>query len=76
MESDQKVKQGYGLIQKQIELERYVQLVLEPVDRLQCMVFALNVNTDLSYFNNIVPCGIQNKSVTSIENELGCKIKN
>ena len=37
--------------------------------------FALNVNTDLSYFNNIVPCGIQNKSVTSIENELGCKIK-
>ena len=37
--------------------------------------FALNVNTDLSYFNNIIPCGIQNKSVTSIENELGCKIK-
>ena len=37
--------------------------------------FALNVNTDLSYFNNIIPCGIQNKSVTSIEKELGCKIK-
>ncbi|UAY53553.1 lipoyl(octanoyl) transferase LipB [Ferruginibacter albus] len=33
--------------------------------------FALNVNTDLSYFNNIVPCGIQNKQVTSIERELG-----
>ena len=33
--------------------------------------FALNVNTDLSYFNNIIPCGIQNKQVTSIEKELG-----
>lgn len=32
--------------------------------------FALNVNTDLSYFNNIIPCGIQNKQVTSIEKEL------
>jgi lipoyl(octanoyl) transferase len=36
--------------------------------------FALNVNTDLSYFNNIIPCGIQNKQVTSIEKELGKKI--
>lgn len=33
--------------------------------------FALNVNTDLGYFNNIIPCGIQNKQVTSIEKELG-----
>ncbi len=33
--------------------------------------FALNVNTDLSYFNNIVPCGIQDKQVTSVEKELG-----
>lgn len=33
--------------------------------------FALNVNTDLSYFNHIIPCGIQNKQVTSIEKELG-----
>lgn len=32
--------------------------------------FALNVNTDLSYFENIIPCGIQNKQVTSIEKEL------
>jgi lipoyl(octanoyl) transferase len=33
--------------------------------------FALNVNTDLGYFSNIIPCGIQNKQVTSIEKELG-----
>jgi lipoyl(octanoyl) transferase len=33
--------------------------------------FALNVNTDLSYFNNIIPCGIQNKQVTSMQKELG-----
>ncbi|RYY40340.1 MAG: lipoyl(octanoyl) transferase LipB [Chitinophagaceae bacterium] len=33
--------------------------------------FALNVNTDLSYFNHIIPCGIVNKKVTSIREELG-----
>jgi lipoyl(octanoyl) transferase len=33
--------------------------------------FALNVNTDLHYFDYIIPCGIQNKQVTSIEKELG-----
>jgi lipoyl(octanoyl) transferase len=32
--------------------------------------FALNVNTDLNYFNNIVPCGIDDKDVTSISREL------
>ena len=32
--------------------------------------FALNVNTDLSYFNFIIPCGIQNKQVTSLQKEL------
>ena len=36
--------------------------------------FALNVNTDLDYFNNIVPCGIQNKQVTSMEKEAGFKL--
>jgi lipoyl(octanoyl) transferase len=32
---------------------------------------ALNVNTDLNYFNYIVPCGIDDKSVTSMQKELG-----
>lgn len=36
--------------------------------------FALNVNTDLSYFNYIIPCGIENKQVTSIEKELGRQV--
>ena len=30
-----------------------------------------NVNTDLSYFDAIVPCGIKDKSVTSLQNEIG-----
>ena len=33
--------------------------------------FALNVSTDLSYFDTIVPCGIRNVSVTSVAQELG-----
>ena len=33
--------------------------------------FALNVNTNLDYFNYIIPCGIQNKQVTSLQKELG-----
>lgn len=32
---------------------------------------ALNVNTDLNYFNYIVPCGITDKAVTSMDKELG-----
>jgi lipoyl(octanoyl) transferase len=35
---------------------------------------ALNVNPDLSYFKNIVPCGIDDKAVTSISKELGFPI--
>jgi len=35
--------------------------------------FAFNVHTDLSYFNNIIPCGIDDKAVTSLEKELGKK---
>jgi lipoyl(octanoyl) transferase len=36
--------------------------------------FAFNINTDLAYFNYIIPCGIQNKQVTSLEKELGYKV--
>ncbi|MDB9712502.1 lipoyl(octanoyl) transferase LipB [Flavobacteriaceae bacterium] len=35
--------------------------------------FALNVNVDLSYFDVIIPCGISNNSVTSLNKELGVK---
>ena len=35
---------------------------------------ALNVNSDLSYFNHIVPCGIADKAVTSMEKELDKKL--
>ncbi|PDS25822.1 lipoyl(octanoyl) transferase LipB [Flavobacterium branchiophilum] len=33
--------------------------------------FALNVNVDLGYFDNIIPCGIKGKAVTSLQVELG-----
>jgi lipoyl(octanoyl) transferase len=36
--------------------------------------FALNVNTDLSYFNLIIPCGITAKPVTSMQKELGHEV--
>ena len=35
--------------------------------------FALNVNTDLNYFNHINPCGFVDKGVTSLQKELGAK---
>jgi lipoyl(octanoyl) transferase len=36
--------------------------------------FALNVNTDLNFFNLIIPCGIESKPVTSLEKELGKQV--
>jgi lipoyl(octanoyl) transferase len=35
--------------------------------------FAFNVSTELNYFENIIPCGITDKAVTSLEKELGLK---
>ena len=32
--------------------------------------FAFNINTDLSYFDHIIPCGIEDKAVTSLSAEL------
>jgi len=37
--------------------------------------FALNVNTDLKYFELIVPCGLASRPVTSMEKELGRKLR-
>ena len=39
------------------------------------MVWHLNVNTDLTYFENIVPCGILDKQVTSLQKELNTKVE-
>ncbi|MFN8166438.1 MAG: lipoyl(octanoyl) transferase LipB [Bacteroidia bacterium] len=36
--------------------------------------FAFNVNTDLNYFNYIIPCGISDKQVTSLQKELGREV--
>lgn len=36
--------------------------------------FAFNVNTNLSLFENIIPCGIEDKGVTSLQKELGMKM--
>jgi lipoyl(octanoyl) transferase len=35
---------------------------------------ALNVNTDLSFFDHIVPCGIADKAVTSMQKELRAEV--
>lgn len=37
--------------------------------------FAFNINSDLNYFGNIIPCGIEDKSVTSLQKELGREIQ-
>lgn len=37
--------------------------------------FALNVNADLGYFDNIIPCGIKGKAVTSMHVELGIQVE-
>ena len=36
--------------------------------------FAFNINSDLNYFQNIIPCGIDDKDVTSMQRELGREV--
>ena len=36
--------------------------------------FAFNINTDMKYFDYIIPCGIKDKQVTSLEQEQGQKV--
>ena len=73
----------YGLIGERSEGETGVWLdVGKPYARKICALgvktskwvtmhgFALNVNTDLRYFEYIIPCGIKDKSVTSLKREL------
>lgn len=36
--------------------------------------FAFNINPDLNYFGNIIPCGIEDKAVTSLQKELGKEV--
>ena len=77
----------YGLIGERSEGETGVWLgVGTPFARKICAMgirasrwvtmhgFALNVNANLGYFDNIIPCGIRGKAVTSMEVELGKKI--
>ncbi len=51
--------------------ERSVPSVLKASRYVTMHGFAFNVNTDLTYFNNINPCGFTDKGVTSLSNELG-----
>ena len=55
--------------------ERKISAIGVKVSRLVSMHgFALNINTDLSYFNHINPCGFVDKGVTSMQNELSYEV--
>lgn len=63
---------GVWLDHRQIENPRKICAIGVRTSRWVTMHgFAFNVNPDLSYFKHIIPCGIQDKSVTSLQKELG-----
>jgi lipoyl(octanoyl) transferase len=77
----------YGIIAGRIKGESGVWLAEgTPAARKICAVgvhlsrwvtmhgFAFNINTNMEYFNNIIPCGIQDKGVTSLAQELGRQV--
>ncbi|MEO8231758.1 MAG: lipoyl(octanoyl) transferase LipB [Ignavibacteriota bacterium] len=78
-----KVCDEYGL--NGIRVDRYTGVWIE--DRKICAIgikvsrwitmhgFAFNVNTDLKLFNGIIPCGITDKAVTSLNSELKLEMK-
>ncbi|MFL9842842.1 lipoyl(octanoyl) transferase LipB [Flavobacterium rhizosphaerae] len=82
-----KVLSDYGLVAGRSDGETGVWLgVGTPFARKICAMgvrasrwvtmhgFAFNVNADLGYFDNIIPCGIRGKAVTSLHVELGRKV--
>ncbi len=77
----------YGIVGKRVEGATGVWIDKgQPSERKICAIgvkcskyvtmhgLALNVNTDLSYFNAINPCGFTDKGVTSMQMELRCKL--
>jgi len=73
---------GYGLNAKRVDgftgvwiKNRKIAAIGIKVSRWITMHgFAFNVNTDLSMFNGIIPCGIKDKDVTSLQRELGKEV--
>jgi lipoyl(octanoyl) transferase len=54
--------------------EKIASIGVRVIDGITKHGFALNINTDLSYFNGIVPCGIEDCKVTSMEQLLSKKV--
>jgi lipoate-protein ligase B len=65
-----RVNQGYGFKINRV-IERSQQSGIRVAKGVTMHGFALNVNPDLSAFKSIVPCGISDADVTSLEIELG-----
>jgi lipoyl(octanoyl) transferase len=61
----------HGLTGVWVDREKLAAIGVRLSRWITCHGFALNVNTDLGYFNLIVPCGIADRGVTSFERLLG-----